>query len=130
MIYAPKLIPQRNIDEAVSLVDLMPTVAGMLGIKYKNTAFGHDVFNPARDGDRYIFTSTFSKSNPIIGMLSNQYMLRKFARQNDAKLHDLNSADPALDISADNLDLFEYLKKITQGIYEISRYQMYQNREN
>ena len=130
MIYAPELIPQRSIDEAVSLVDLMPTVAGMLGIKYKNTAFGRDIFNPTRDDNRYIFTLSASNSNPTIGMVSNKYMLRKFVRQNDAKLHDLNSADPALDISADNPELFEYLKKLVQGIYEISRYQMYQNRES
>ncbi len=130
MIYAPKLIPQRSVDKAVSLVDLMPTIAGMLGIRYKNTTFGRDVFNPIRSDDRYVFTSTSSSSNPVIGMVSNNYMLRKFARQEDARLHDLNSADPSQDISADKPELFEYLKKLTQGVYEISRYQMYNNREN
>lgn len=130
IIYAPKLIPQKTIKEAVSLVDLMPTVAGLLGIQYKNTTFGRDVFNPVRKRDRYVFTSTSNRADPIIGMVSDRYMLRKYAQRSKAKLHDLRAGDPERDISADKPKLFDYLKKLTQGIYETSRYQMYNNRDD
>ena len=129
MIYAPGLIPPTAVEQAVSLVDMIPTVAGLLGIQYTNTTFGRDVFAPASKDERYVFTSNSSGSDSLIGMVGDQYMLRKNALRNNAKLHDLHSANPGQDVSADEPALFEYLKKLTQGVYENSRYQMYYNRD-
>ena len=129
IIHAPKLIAPMRIDQAVSLVDLMPSVAGLLGAAYTNGGFGRDVLQPPRDDARYVFVSTGSSTNPIIGMINENYMLRKFARRETATLHHLHAADPQADISAAHPQLFDYLHSLTQGVYELSRYQMYNNRK-
>lgn len=132
MIYAPKLIKPATISSATSLMDVVPTLAGLLGLNYTNTTFGRDVFipHPEMGGERYVFTSTSDNENQIIGMISENHMLRKFARQEKAKLHDLHADDPTLDISSEKPVLFNYLKELTQGIYETSHYQRFNNREN
>jgi len=132
MIYAPKLIKPETISSATSLMDVVPTIAGLLGLSYTNTTFGRDIFTPHPEisGDRFVFTSTSDNENPVIGMISENYMLRKFARRDKAKLHDLHADDPSLDISSDKPTLFNHLKELAQGIYVTSHYQRFNNREH
>ncbi len=133
MIYAPELLEPQVVKDAVSLVDVVPTVAGLLGLDYQNTALGRDVFTSleAQTGkERFVFTSTSDQKNPTIGLVSNRHMLRLKMRNGEAALHDLTSSDPAKDIRQDNPELYSTLRPLTEGVYELSLYHMYNNRQS
>jgi hypothetical protein len=54
MIYAPKLLEPRVIDEAVNLVDVLPTVAGLLGLEYDSQTLGRDLQLSSSGRDRAV----------------------------------------------------------------------------
>ncbi len=127
MIYAPALLQHRTIEEATSLVDMFPTVAGILGLEYLNSTMGRDINIPAPEGERVVFTQTADKRFPVIGAVSRDYMVRMNYDGSDAKMHDLNSGQPAEDISSQEPDRFEEMKQLARGIYETTKYMFYHN---
>ena len=127
MIYAPKLLQHRDIDMATSLVDMFPTVAGILGLEYLNSTMGRDINIPAPEGERVVFTQTADKRFPIIGAVTKDHMVRMNHDGSDAKMHDLSSSEPLVDISAQYPDEFQRLQDLARGIYVTTKFQFYHN---
>jgi phosphoglycerol transferase MdoB-like AlkP superfamily enzyme len=127
MIFAPGLLEPRVVEEATSLVDVAPTVMGLLGLEYLNSSMGRDVNMPAPEGDRVVFTQTAEKRFPVIGAVSKDYMVRMNADGSDAKMHDLNSPTPATDVSAQFPEAFSSMSDLARGTYETTRCQFYHN---
>lgn len=127
MMYAPGLLQPRVIEDAASLVDVFPTVAGLLGLEYLNSTMGRDINIPAPEGERVVFTQTADKRFPVIGAISKRHMVRMNYDGSDAKLHDLQSSDPDVDISAQDPERFAELKDLARGIYETTKYMFYHN---
>ena len=129
MYYAPKLLKPRVVDEAVSLVDVMPSLAGLAGIPYRNTTMGRDINDPAPEGERVIFTKDSGKMNPMIGAVTKNFMYRlKYGAEYQA-LHDLNSDTPEQDVSAQHPEKAAYLKKMALGIYDTTKYMFHHNKD-
>lgn len=126
IIYAPKLLPPKVIPEAVSLVDMVPTVAGMLGIPYRNTTLGRDIqsLGPEQEG---AWVMPVEGAYPQIGFVTKDYMARMNHDGSQASLHQLYTDDPLKDLSKDRPELFADLAGKARGYYEASRYLFYQN---
>lgn len=127
MIYAPSLLQPRVVDEAVSLVDVLPTLAGLFGIPYDYGALGRDFRQHPAGEERYVFTQTAEKRDPVIGVISKNWMLRMQSDGSDAKLHKLYSDDPTADYSAELPDKAAKLTRLARGLYESSHYLHYNN---
>lgn len=127
MIYAPGLMESRTVEEAVSLVDMVPTVAGLLGLEYLNSTMGRDINIPAPEGERVVFTQTADKRFPVIGAISKDYMVRMNHDGSDAQLHDLGSSQPAVNVSEEIPQRFEEMSELARGIYETTKYMFYHN---
>jgi phosphoglycerol transferase MdoB-like AlkP superfamily enzyme len=127
MMYAPKYLEPRVFEEATSLVDVIPTMAGFLGIDYVNSTMGRDINGPAPEGERAVYTQTARKHAPVIGAITKNYMLRMQHDGSDAKLHDLHADDPSTDVSAQFPEKTAILKDLAKGIYETSKFQFYHN---
>jgi len=127
IIYAPKYLEPRVIEEATSLVDVIPTMAGFLGIDYVNSTMGRDISSPAPEGERAVYTQTDRKRAPVIGAITKNYMLRMQHDGSDAKLHDLHADDPSADVSAQFPEKAVMLKDLATGIYETTKFQFYHN---
>ncbi|OUS23610.1 hypothetical protein A9Q99_26540 [Gammaproteobacteria bacterium 45_16_T64] len=127
MLYAPKLIGTRREEAATSLVDVMPTLADLAGMDYINTTFGRSLNNKLDDG-RVIFTQTSDKQAPIIGAVSKDLMLRMNFDSTNVKLHDLNSDDPASDVTAKFPQQRDRLHDIARGIYETTKWMFHHNK--
>jgi hypothetical protein len=127
IMYGPKYLQPRVIEEATSLVDMVPTIAGLLGIDYVNSTMGRDINGPAPEGERAIFTQTSSKRAPVIGAVTKNYMLRMWHDGTHAKLHDLHAEDPSADVSAQFPEKTRLLKDIARGTYETTKFQFYHN---
>ena len=129
MIYAPKLLRPRVVEDAVSLVDVLPTVAGLFGIPYEYAGLGRDYTKHPQGEERYVFTQTADKRHPVIGVISKDWMLRMQSSGEKAKLHKLYSEDSTADHSADQPEKAEHLKRLAKGLYETSHYLHYHNVE-
>lgn len=127
MMYAPKYLKPRVIEEATSLVDMVPTIAGLLGVDYVNSTMGRDINGPVPEGERAVYTQTAGKRNPVIGAVTKDYMLRIQHNGTDVKLHDLHADDPSADVSAQFPEKARLMQDLARGIYETTRFQFYHN---
>jgi len=127
MMYGPKYLEPRVIAAATSLVDVIPTIAGLLGVDYVNSTMGRDINVSAPEGERAVYTQTSRKRAPVIGAITKNYMLRMQYDGTDAKLHDLHADDPSADVSAQFTEKAMLLKDLAMGIYETTKFQFYHN---
>ncbi|MGQ9424790.1 LTA synthase family protein [Gilvimarinus sp. F26214L] len=127
IIYAPNLLQPRVVEEATSLVDMLPTVAGVMGLEYENHGMGRDfqLHKPGRD--RAVPVVLLEGSYPIVGMVSKSFLLKMNYDGSEPSLHAMDSAEPSEDVSAQHPETFEYLRNLTRGTYETSRYMLYGN---
>jgi phosphoglycerol transferase MdoB-like AlkP superfamily enzyme len=127
IIYAPGYLEHRVVEDAVSLVDVIPTMAGWLGVDYVNSTMGRDINGPIPEGERAVYTQTSGKRAPVIGAITKNYMLRMQHDGSDAKLHDLHAEDPLADVTAQFPEKAASLKDLARGIYETTKFQFYHN---
>jgi len=126
IIYAPGLLEPRVIEEAVNLVDLLPTVAGLAGVSYQNGTLGRD-YQLSAGRERAVPVVLVEGAFPIIGLVTQDFMVKMNHDGSDASLHAMDSANPKEDISARHPEVFAKLRKLTRGAYETSRYMLYDN---
>lgn len=127
MLYAPKLIGQRRIEAAASLLDVLPTLVDFAGVPYTNTTMGRSLNQPI-DENRVVYTQTSDKQAPIIGAVTKDFMVRMNFDSTNIKLHDLNSDTPEIDLSSDDPDKTAKLSKLARGIYETTKWMFHNNK--
>lgn len=126
MIYAPGLLEPRVIEDAVSLMDLLPTVAGMAGMPYENRTMGRD-YQLTAGRERAVPVVLVEGHFPIIGLVTRDFMVKMNHDGSEASLHAMDSPTPREDVSAQHPETFETLRTLTRGAYETSRYMLYDN---
>ena len=126
LIHAPGLQP-RVIEEAVGLVDLLPTVAGMAGIPFRNGALGRDIQQPAPEGERVVPLVLREGTFPIIGGVTKDFLLQMQHDGSSPTLHDLASPTPRDDVAAQHPEEFRRLNGLTRGLHETARMMLYRN---
>jgi hypothetical protein len=127
MIYAPKLLEPRVIDEAVNLVDVLPTVAGLLGLKYDSQTLGRDLQLSSTGRDRAVPLVLVEGSFPIIGAVTSELLVKMNCDGSEPSLHEIYSDSPQEDVSGRHPEEFERLRKVAHGAYETARYMLYDN---
>lgn len=130
VIYSPRYLKPRVIDQAVGLVDVMPTVAGLLGLDYRNTTLGRDFQIQAHEGDRATFVVLLEGPHPIYGIVTRDFLVRMDDDGSNATLHDLHSDTPKENVASKHPDVFEKLFNLARAQYETARYMMYDNVDN
>jgi glucan phosphoethanolaminetransferase (alkaline phosphatase superfamily) len=74
LIYAPGRVAPKRIEHWAQQVDVLPTLAGLAGIGYRNTTLGRDLLDPRFDATRIAFTFQFGGAGQL-GVLVGNYML-------------------------------------------------------
>lgn len=127
LIHAPQWLAPREFDEAVGLADLLPTVAGMLGVPFSNGSLGRDIQQPAPEGERVVPLVLQEGSFPVIGAVTSDFLLQMQHDGSSPTLHNLHSPTPRDNVAADHPQEFQRLLALSRGLHEASRLQMYRN---
>lgn len=128
LIYAPQLLPARQLDTIASEVDLLPTLAGLAAPGYVNTTLGRDLLDPRFDDRRYAFTITHY-SNPEIGLIGPEHYFRMYADGSNKLLLDTGSAQPAANVLTEQPALAAEMEALTRGLFETAKYMRFHNAE-
>jgi len=126
--YAPGLLEPRVIPDVVSLVDLLPSIAGIMGIEYTTAALGRDFQLPAPEADRAVFLLLREGSFPVLGAITADRLVQMEHDGSNVTFHDIESATPMTDIGDLEPDARDRLARLARGLYETSRLQAYRNR--
>jgi phosphoglycerol transferase MdoB-like AlkP superfamily enzyme len=127
IIHAPGLLGTRKVEEAVGLVDLLPTVAGMAGLEFRNGGMGRDIQQPAPEGERVVPLVLREGTFPLIAGVTQHYMVQMEHDGSSPTLHDLASMTPLDNVAEQNPQEFKRLVQLTRGMHETSRLMLYQN---
>jgi phosphoglycerol transferase MdoB-like AlkP superfamily enzyme len=74
LVYAPGHVAPRRIDHWAQQVDVLPTLASLAGIGYRNTTLGRDLLDPQFDASRVAFEFQFTGPRQR-GVLVGTHML-------------------------------------------------------
>ena len=119
LIYAPGLIPEpRVIDRVVNSVDILPTLAGLIGIPHRNTTLGRDMFEERPPDAEFSFCR--------FGITNDEF----YYHQRLDQLFRHHSETPALDVSDQYPDQIKKMRRLWWDLYETSRYMLYHNKSN
>jgi phosphoglycerol transferase MdoB-like AlkP superfamily enzyme len=117
---------RRVIDAPASEVDVLPTIAGLVGIPYVNTTLGRDLFDPRFDSSRYAFTIDDHIRDPKIGLVTADAYLQIQTGGGTLRFMDLQG-DGTADLGVQNPERVGGLERLCRGLYEVSRWLMYHN---
>lgn len=124
LIYAPYLIPQgQRYDKVGSLVDVLPTVAGLASGSYANSTLGRDLLDPQFDSKRYAFIIVHGKG-PQIGILNDQFYFTMHSDGSAKTLYQLKSDSPQRNVQEHFPESAAILERLLRGIYETSKYML------
>jgi phosphoglycerol transferase MdoB-like AlkP superfamily enzyme len=127
LIHAPGMLQPRVIEEAVGLADLLPTVAGMAGMPFTNGAMGRDIQQPAPEGERVVPLVLREGTFPVIGGVTQNFLLQMQHDGSGPTLHDLASPTPRDDVAQQHPEEFQRLLELTRGLHETARLMLYRN---
>lgn len=127
LIHAPKWLAPREFDAAVGLADLLPTVAGLVGVPFDNGGLGRDLQLPAPEGERAVPLVLQEGTFPVIGAVTRDFLVQMQHDGSSPTLHDLHSPTPRDNVAEQYPQEFQRLLALSRGLHEAARLQMYRN---
>ncbi len=128
IIFAPKLLPGgKLLSKVASEVDVLPTLAGLGTDQYTNTTIGRDLFDERFDDQRYAFIAIHSNNSVRISLIGREFY---FSMQTDGSgqiLQKIQSEHARKNLALQYADITANMARITQAIYESTRYMRYNN---
>jgi len=113
-IYAPGLIHSpRRIDAPASSLDVLPTVAALVGVPHVNTALGRDLFAPRLDGESFVFSEG--------GLVDREFFYA------DGRLHRIRASDPTADLGAELPERKQRMAALWNDFRDLALYLMQHN---
>jgi phosphoglycerol transferase MdoB-like AlkP superfamily enzyme len=119
IVYAPGRVPGgRVIDTPASLLDLLPTALGIVGVPYLNTTLGRDLFAPRAAEERFALL--------VDGLLDNEFLLKE-SPAGGYRLHRYRSQDPTRDLARDEPEKLAEMTRLREALRDTARYLLYHN---
>jgi phosphoglycerol transferase MdoB-like AlkP superfamily enzyme len=126
MIYAPFLLKPQRISTVGTQMDLMPTLASLLGHPLVHQTFGKDLLDPAWKDKAAAFTFTTFRRPPRVGLIQGEDYVNvdpdgKVAlfRLDDPQARDLAAADP---------ERAQRMSRLATGFHEWAKFLLSHNK--
>ncbi len=125
LFYAPALIKSGRHSMISSQVDVLPTIAGIIGIPYVNKTMGRDLLHIKDTTSNTAFFIDHDVRN--IAVIRGDYLFQHHLLNNQELMVRINNNDP---ISKEMTnDMYNYMHELTFGFYETSKYMLFNNRK-
>lgn len=126
-IYAPAVVKPRVINYPVSLVDIYPTMAKLVGMPVRNYTLGQDMLDSSQT-NRYAFSTYAKNLQGYISVIGERYQYEINTKNQEAYLYDMQG-DPLKNVKAQFPDTAKALDNLTRAFYESTRYLMFNNKK-
>jgi phosphoglycerol transferase MdoB-like AlkP superfamily enzyme len=129
LFYAPKLLPPRRLAAPASMLDVLPTAAGIAGIAYRNSGLGRDLLHRQEiDAGRGNAAFILDHNNKTLGVVQGRhYGYRQLQGDRTGFVWaDFNAPPPPAEESTAGLP--EHLA-LADAFHETARYLLLNNRK-
>ena len=123
LFYAPAMLSPQWRSEVVSMVDVLPTIAGMLAKSYTNSTLGRDLLDPNK---RYNF-AFITNTSDAIGMVTDDFYYRRNINSQEEEIYPVRPEAmriPAAEKEAGKKKLAAF----TTAYYETAKYLIMNNK--
>ncbi len=127
LIYSPALIPPRRMTALCSQVDVLPTLAGLCSIPYRNTALGRDLLDTASYTGK-AFSFIYDPDGFYIGLIKGGYFYRKQFKTGKEEMASVLNNDSVSALDAHG-PVKEGMQQLAEGIYETAKYMLLKNKK-
>ncbi len=128
IFHGPKYFNPSIDSKITSQMDIWPTLASFVGIPYKNTTLGRNVFDPKfanRDEAFVYFWYTFP---PQFGIITSQFFLKEDL-DSLSYLYDYQGLEPNKDMRSQFPEPYQRLRELSLGFYYSSHHLMRNNKK-
>lgn len=122
LIYAPGFfsVPSR-IDTVANAMDMMPTIASLLGYEYENKGLGRDLLDKNIHRSPFAWTFTLFRNPPRFGLIMDDFYLNSDTEGNHYLfLYDANGGYGC--IKDKYSEKAKYMQRMNTAIYEYSKF--------
>src|SRR5215203_437998 len=129
LFYSPLFKPERR-STISSQLDVLPSIAGLLSVPFRNNALGRNLFDSALFTDPLRSSSAFiiDPDEKKIGMIAGDHYFRKTIGKPAYELVSIRNNDPVPQPVADSARA--KLNAYADAFYETARYLLYHNKKN
>jgi phosphoglycerol transferase MdoB-like AlkP superfamily enzyme len=124
LFFAPGMLTPQRIHTISSQVDVMPTIAGLSNINYKNSTLGKDLLDSSTTG----FAFVFDPDNSMTGVVKGNYLYRKQLVTKKEELVSIINNDPVLN-DAEHAAIMHDMGMLTDALYETAKYMLFHNKK-
>ena len=124
LIYAPALLTGQRSHAICSQVDVLPTIAGICKIPYRNTTLGRNILSVS-DSSQFAFIS--DPDNSQTGIVKGDFYFRKNLRNGKEELVSITGNENIPDESYKKATI--ELRLLTDAMYEASKYLLLNNKK-
>ena len=126
LFYAPKLLAPLREMKVCSQMDILPSLASISGIAYKNSSFGRNLFDKNDNKERYAFIKDPDLST--IGLVGNRYYYRMCL---DNQKEDFVSVTDDAPIPENKVtdSIKDRMRKLAAAWYETAKYVLVNNKK-
>ena len=125
LIYSPKLVTAQRSHATCSQVDVLPTIASLSNISYRNTTLGRNVLDVAPTNQ---LAFIFDPDNSQTGVVQGDYYYRKNIRTGKEELVSITGNENIPDNTYKQATTD--LRILTDAVYEASKYLLLNNKKN
>jgi phosphoglycerol transferase MdoB-like AlkP superfamily enzyme len=124
LFYAPGFVQPQKITDVASQADILPSIASLLRIPYRNSAMGSNLFDTARVPRAFII----DHDEKTTGIITNDYYYRINSKSGNEELVYMlqNGAVP---VNPQTGMLRSGFKRITDGYYETAKWLLVNNKK-
>jgi phosphoglycerol transferase MdoB-like AlkP superfamily enzyme len=126
LIYAPGLLKPDRRSTIASQLDILPTLASLMGRSARTRTLGKDLFDPRFAESSVAFTFTTFRRPPRIGLLQGDHYLNVEA-DGKAALYRTDVPDPK-DLSIEQPDRTRAMKELARGFHVWGKFLLSHNK--
>ncbi len=128
LFYSPKLLPAQRIHSVASMVDVLPTIAGLANVPYRNRTYGRDLLRQQQlDGGASNVAFIVDHNDKTVGVLKQQYYgVQRGDGHHEVVWADFASPPPAASLS--DAERAEY-QVLAEAFHETARYLLLHNQK-
>ncbi len=135
LFYAPKLLQPKRIHDVCSQVDILPSVASLAKMPYRNNTFGRDLFDTIVPFSEYKSILRQDKVAFIIdhdvktiGLINNDYYFLRNLKTGTQNFVSITGNDP-VEKNPHTDSVKNYLSNLTDAYYETAKYLLLNNKK-
>jgi phosphoglycerol transferase MdoB-like AlkP superfamily enzyme len=126
LFYAPGLLKPKKVNDVCSQVDILPSIASLAKIPYRNNSMGRNLFDTIINKEKFAFI--IDHDVKTIGLVSSKYYYLKNLKTGVVDFVSITGNEP-ITANAETDSIKNYMHRLTDAYYETAKYLLLNNKK-